>query len=559
MENVSKITPDDGANKINVQAYWKILWRKRFHFLVPLVLASVIAVVGVRRLTPIYESRTMISIEEKNVLTQTMERYMPSSNNRNEMRDQQYRAMISTRLKSRDFLELIVRDLGLERSDVLRGRVDTQAVVGVPADELVMRYLIGILKDKIVVQNPQPGFFTIGVYDTDPATAYILAQKISEAFIDVTKQEQIKGIRQAGTFSDEQLAIYKEKLDASERELARVKHEMSSSTVETNPVNAANMRFAEAFKQTIDAAGEKANIDLKNVRNNLMTLLKAVPSSDRISTDDAIENSRKRLDAYGEEKLLNELRPTPPQPVAGREDAFGPITAGLYARIKEIVVGEYAGVAPEMQGLIAEYFYQRYLFEYYTSVSGKLQRYLDEFNANLDRRPALDREYNRLMNEVETNRGIYKALQESKTSARISEAAETTNLGLSINIIERAEKPLIPVRPDKIKILLLAVVFGGMCGLGSILVTEYLDDSFRSVEEVERILKTPVLGTVPKVAAEFAWEKKQHSMAILYWIAGVVAFITIMSGGLYFYAHVLKGSGLGIELREKAPTEEVGR
>jgi len=533
VENISKITPDDGTNKINVQAYWKIFWRKKFHFLVPLVLATVIAVVGVRRLTPIYESKTMILIEDRSLLSPTMERFVPAVDRRNEMRDQQYRAMIDTRLKSRDFLELIIRELGLERSDELRRRIESYSTGEVPLDELVLRYLVGLIKEKIEVQNAQPGFFTIGVYDTDPATAYVLAQRISESFIDVTKQEQIKGIRQAGTFSDEQLAIYKEKLDASERELSRVKRDMSSSAVESNPVNASNVRFAQAFKQTMDAEVERNGIALKRVREKLTSLFNLVPSSERVSSDEAIKNSERQLDAYGEERLLNELRPEPQQEARG-VDPFGVITNGLRSRITEIVQDEYRTVSPDVHPLIAEYFCQRYLFDYYTSVDRKLQGYLDQYATNLDRKPALEREYNRLMQEVETNRAIHKAFQESKTSARISEAAQTTNLGLSISIIEKAEKPLVPVKPDPLKIILLAVLFGGMCGLGSILVTEYLDDSFRSVDE-------------------------KQGMLILYWIIGVVVFVSVMSAALYFYATILKSSGLGIELREERSPGEVNR
>ena len=58
-------------------------------------------------------------------------------------------------------------------------------------------------------------------------------------------------------------------------------------------------------------------------------------------------------------------------------------------------------------------------------------------------------------------------------------------------------------------------MFGIVCGLGSIIVTEYMDDSFRSVEEVQRILKLPVLGTIPKTVSHFAWERKKKGRMVL--------------------------------------------
>ncbi|MDD4856844.1 MAG: Wzz/FepE/Etk N-terminal domain-containing protein, partial [Candidatus Krumholzibacteria bacterium] len=221
MENVKKVTPEEEHNRINLHAYWKVFWRKKYHLIIPLVLSAIIAVMGVKRLTPIYESHTLLAMEDKNVLSPTIERYVTEREGGSELRNQQFRSMIETRVTSSDFLKLVIEELGLQRSDKVRAYVESTSgkeAAGLPLDELVMRHLVGLLKEKVEVSSPMPGFFTIGVYDTDPATAYMLADRITETFINATRQDQIHGIRQAGAFSDEQLAIYKEKLDASERE-----------------------------------------------------------------------------------------------------------------------------------------------------------------------------------------------------------------------------------------------------------------------------------------------------------------------------------------------------
>jgi hypothetical protein len=262
-----------------------------------------------------------------------------------------------------------------------------------------------------------------------------------------------------------------------------------------------------------------------------------------------------RLKALARGFVLRDL--AVPQQAALAPDQFNEAVASLRLRIADLVQGEYRNLSAEVYPLIVEYFYQRSLNDYYSFVSRKLQGYLDQYTRNYEMRPGLEREFNRLTQDVETNRAIYKAFLESKTSARISEAAQTTNLGLSINVIERAEKPLTPVKPNPLKIMFLAVIFGGACGLGAIIVTEYIDDSFRSIDEVERLLKTPVLGTVPKMAAGFAWERKQRGLMVISWIVGVVLLVGIMSGALYIYANQLKSNGLGFELKEDQPATEV--
>jgi len=557
VENVRKVTPEEDPSRINLHAYWKVFWRKKFYLIVPLVLSAIIAVVGVRRLTPIYESHTMLSMEDRSILSPTIERYVPSADNRSQTRNQELRSMIETRVKSNDFLKLIVEDLGLQRSDKVRRYVESSSREerGARLDELVMRYLVDLLKKKIEVSSPMPGFYTVGVYDSDPATAYMFAEHITETFIDVLRQDQIQGLRQAGAFSDEQLAIYKEKLEGSEKNLARIKREMADSEIEHNPVNSANVNFARALKQTVGAEADRSGIALRRVRERLLQLLGAVPSSDKISSDEMVRNSENNLVAYGEEKLLRDLAMSPQAPIA--PDRFGEAVASLRSRITDLVQAEYRNLSADVYPLIVEYFCQRSLDDYYSFIDRKLQGYIDQYTKNYDMRPGFEREVNRLTQELETNRAIYRAFLESKTSARISEAVQTTNLGLSMKIIEHAEKPLTPVKPNPLEIILIAVIFGGACGLAAIIITEYVDDSFRSIDEVERVLETPVLGTVPKMEAGFSWEKKKRGVMIISWIVGVTVFVAILSSALYVYANYLKSSGFGIELREERPAIEV--
>ena len=550
MENIKSITPEEEPTSISLFEYWKIFWKKKYYLIVPIVVALVIASIGVRYLTPIYESTTLLSVEDKSMLAQTVGKYIPSVEERSRMRNRQYRAMIETKVKSRAFLELIIKDLGLDRSPRIRKLFanSSEGLNGVSLDERIERHLVEALREKISVSSPTPGFFKISVFDTDPITSYVLAKKISEKFIETTREAQIKGIRQAGAFSDEQLAIYKEKLEESEKELARIKKEMMQSDIESNPVNASNLHYCEALKRSLNAEIERKNLSLKRLREKLVAIFGLVPTTDKIAKDESVKNSERRLMAFGEEKLLSELSEGRDVPDS---EEFKKATESLRQRIMEIIRKEYGQFSPDLHSLITEYFYQRYLLDYLKFQKNKLDSFTEQFNKNMERKPYLEKEFNRVSHEVETNRTIYQAFLESKTSAQISEAVQSTNLGMRINIIEQPQKPLVPVKPNKIKIMLLALIFAGACGLASIVATEYFDDSFRSIEEVEKMMKLPVLGTVPKMASGFEWEKKKRGRMILIWTIGLVIFIGIISGVLYVYSSHLKSAGIGIELKDR--------
>ncbi|MDD3643396.1 MAG: hypothetical protein PHQ19_08050, partial [Candidatus Krumholzibacteria bacterium] len=76
-------------------------------------------------------------------------------------------------------------------------------------------------------------------------------------------------------------------------------------------------------------------------------------------------------------------------------------------------------------------------------------------------------------------------------------------------------------------------------------------DSFRTVEEVQRILGVPVLGTIPKTVAHFAWERRKRGRLILAWVIGLFLFVGFVSGALYMYARVLERTDIGVELTEE--------
>jgi len=551
LEKVRKLVPEEEERKLDLHTYWKIFWRKKHFFLVPIALSIVIAVLGVKQITPIYESFTLMSVEDQNILSRTMGRYVTAVEERDRLRIQQYRAMIETKLMSRSFLEQVVRDLNLHNSFEMRQGSDegTGTATGIPAEELVIRRLVGLMREKIGIQNAMPGFFRVSVFDTDPSTAYILASRISEKYVETVKQEQVMGLRQAGAFSDEQLAIYKEKLETSEKEMARVRRDMMDTDVESNPVNSANIHIAEARKRSISAQIGNSEMSLKRVRERLQSVFGLIPATERIGDDETIKTLEDQVFAFGDERLLEEIGSE--QETPGENMELMRLWDELRRRIGVIVDEEYEEFSSELRPLITEYYAQRYFIDYHRFRERRLTVYIDQFRQNMESRPMLEREFNRLTHEVETNRAIYQAFIESKTSAQISEAVQSTNLGVRINIVEKAERSLTPVKPDKIKIILLALIFGIASGLGAILITEYMDDSFRSVDEVERILKIPVLGTVPKTVSHFTWERKKQGKMVLLWIVGLFLFVSIVSGALYIYARSLKATSIGVELHEK--------
>lgn len=84
-----------------------------------------------------------------------------------------------------------------------------------------------------------------------------------------------------------------------------------------------------------------------------------------------------------------------------------------------------------------------------------------------------------------------------KSDARIPLAGFKAN---NISIQDAAEKPVIPIRPKKRLNVLVAIIVGLVGGVGLAFFFEYLDDTVKTLEDIERAAtKWPFLGNVPDI------------------------------------------------------------
>jgi len=67
----------------------------------------------------------------------------------------------------------------------------------------------------------------------------------------------------------------------------------------------------------------------------------------------------------------------------------------------------------------------------------------------------------------------------------------------NIRIVDRAEIPRGPSAPNKKRNMLLALVIGLMGGLGLAFLLDYMDNSVKSAQDVEKYAGTTSLGIIP--------------------------------------------------------------
>jgi tyrosine-protein kinase Etk/Wzc len=102
----------------------------------------------------------------------------------------------------------------------------------------------------------------------------------------------------------------------------------------------------------------------------------------------------------------------------------------------------------------------------------------------------------RLTRQLEILDEVYTVLQTRLKEAEVAQAVEDA----SVRVVDAAILPVAPIRPKTALNLALALILGGMLGVGIAFVREYLDDTVHTREDVQEATGgAPVLGMIPRI------------------------------------------------------------
>ena len=544
MRKLKKEEDQQQGFKLDITEYGRLLWRKKLLVSLPLFFSLTVAYVGARFLPPLFESSAVLRIENPEVLSREVERMVQTTRQR--MHDSEVRARVVSELKSSGFLDQLALQLGFERDPVVIRRAElvrANTQPDVSLQELVMRQLRNMLGRRIKVDIVGPSLFKVSYLDANPEACYLIADAISKLYIDVNQKQQVLGVQEVSDFTEEQLSVYKERLDRSERELEAFQRRMSRAIVESNPVTEANIGVARSLERQLDVEVTDLDNIVNNLESRITTHVGSVPDSDQILADREVQNLRDDLIANVEAELLNQLG-TGGQQGAGAlttPNDIADIQKKLLNRIGEMIREQYPDVNRDYRPLIDEYVYQAIQLTTRQQKLEQLNGYITTFQKNVELAPQLNSELSSLQAEVTQNRTLYEQFLQAKTQTSIAGAAQDAELTTSMAVVEGATYPLAPVKPNKMKIMMLAALFGLSLGMGGLLFSEFTDTSYRSVEEIEKKMGLRVIGTIPKIESMGGgWQGENRARKAVIWVTTSAVLAAVAMFGFYFYGKSTK-------------------
>ena len=109
-------------------------------------------------------------------------------------------------------------------------------------------------------------------------------------------------------------------------------------------------------------------------------------------------------------------------------------------------------------------------------------------------------EYTGLSREVEVNRKLYAMLKEKLEEARITEQQKVSD----VSVVDPAVLPGTPIAADSRMKVVMGALMGLILGVAFAFILETFDTSIGTIEDVENVIKLPVLGIVPPIEDELS-------------------------------------------------------
>jgi succinoglycan biosynthesis transport protein ExoP len=306
----------------------------------------------------------------------------------------------------------------------------------------------------------------------------------AENFIQTNLERKIQATSYGRNLLQRQLADYKERLDASQRQLvgyasAQQIINLPSQTTGDNRVTSERSIVADDLA-ALNTALSQATADRIQAEARNAQAGRAGASTEALRNV-AINNLRQRRAELAAEyqQLMVRFEPGYPaaQALQSQINQLDRSNAREEGRVSGSLAADYREAQQRESALLQK-------------VNQLKASYLD-----LRRRSI---QYNIYQQEVDTNRALYDGLLQ-----RFKEIGVAGGVGVNnVSIVDPADIPQKPSSPRLMLNLAASILAGLLLGAGLALALEQIDEAIADPGEVERQLGLALLGTVPKVEGE---------------------------------------------------------
>ena len=504
-----KFTPDEIVS---------IVLRRKWLIVLPFAVGIIGSQFAVRRLPHVYRSETLIQVIPQQIpesivkspVTAKLDERLPS---------------ISEQILSRSRLERIITDFDLYPKERAR-QVMEDVIVRMRAD----------IKGPTLVGKES---FRLSYVSKDAVIAQKVTERLASLYIEENRRDRQDQAEDTNQFLETQLADAKRRLVETEKRLADYQRAHAGQLPEQLPTNLQAIQNAQMQLQSISEAlnhARERRLLLERQLADAQTLPAAAVVPEGAATQAGPPTSAQQLQAARARLEALKLQYTPDHPDVR---ALERTITDLEARVAEdarrpsqpTAMAAASPAEATRQKRIREYAADIEVIDHQIAANqaeeSNLKKTIASYQANVDAVPTRQAELVELTRDYNTVNTAYNTLLTKQEDSKLAANLEHREGGEQFRILDAAS---LPERPYN-HYLRIGVAVGGalgglLLGLALIGLVEYVDSSFKTEDDVVRVLSLPVLALVPSLLSEDERRSLQRKKVAG---LGLAAIVTILS------------------------------
>jgi len=315
--------------------------------------------------------------------------------------------------------------------------------------------------------------FTIKYRHTDPE----IAQKVSNALAEVFRSNNVERTTQNSTKAEEllvrEIAAYQEKIRHDTEALFNYAREKGLPPTMDSALNVEGQRLADISRQLLDA---------ENLRKNAQAIyLSAKGSTDPYSIPEVRKSERiskiqARISDLKERKAALEVTYTKEWPEVKKVDA-------AVKRLEEELTKE----ADESIAMLKQQ------YEAALAHENSVRQMYNQQRGTTDQQTRDQIEMAQYTQRLETNKQYLNTLLQKQREVQIAQGDK----GSEVRIENYSRLPAAPVGPARLRNVMIAFVLSLVAGIGLAFLLDFLDDTVKSLDDVDRYIHLPALAMIP--------------------------------------------------------------
>ncbi len=552
-----------------------IFRRRRKSFLITFGIIFLIGVIVAFALPPIYRSQSTILVEEQQIpqdyVKTTVTSYV-----------EERLQMITQQIMSRAKLLEIINQFGLYKD--MRDRYTTEEIIEKMRDDINLETISADVVDRRTGRPTAATIaFTLSYEGKDPVTV----QKVANVLASLYLEENLKAREQRAStttaFFQQELNELKKQIDTLEAKISDFKRKHIGELPEHKEMNMqalsrlsrdldqVNMQVRSLQERKIYLEGQLATVDplkpmvtengktvmnpkerLKYLRLELISMRSRLSDkhpdviklkkeikkleSEVKTTDESIEKIKRLEDLKGQlAKLRGKLGPKHPDVIALQKevDVLSKEVAKLDTKKTAISIAEEKPDNPAYINLKTQIASTEAELKSLLQEKKRLKGQIEDLQKKIANAPLVEKEYNDLTRDYENAKLKYNELMSKFMEAKVAQGMEESQRGERFTIIDPAQLPEKPYKPNRFAIILISFVLALGAGVGVAAARESLDFSVKSVDELNQALDVPVLSVIS--FTESPSERRARRLRKILWLLILLAAIAGILAVIHFY------------------------